>query len=136
MIFTKTLDIAPPPLRYNPKLFYFLGETMSESSESTQNNTTTTRVIADGGNGGIFGLLLTLFLGPIGLFLSLWLLGKSLTKGIIYGAVFLVVLIICGVLTAVGIGLILLPIVWIIMLVIAYKNSKSPIDLEITTTSH
>lgn len=107
---------------------------MSES-QNTQNesSTTTTKIVTNGGSGGLFGLLLTIFLGPIGLFLSLWLLGKNLVKGIIYGLIFAVLLLICIAIPV--IGWFLVPIVWIVMLIIAYKGSNSPIDLTITTTT-
>lgn len=77
------------------------------------------------GNNGIVALLITFLFGPFGAFFSWWLLAKwGIAKSLLYSIGYFIALVISGFLCLLIIGYILVPAVYIIMCIHAYKAAK------------
>lgn len=109
----------------------------SKSKVATMANEQKTVVKMSSGSSGLFGLILALIFGPLGVFISYWLIAKnSLIRSIIYGVVWFIVLAICAVSMYIIIGFVLLPIAYIVMLVMTYKAcSAQEVEIFQTTTT-
>ena len=90
----------------------------------------------ENGSSGLLAVIISFFFGPFGAFFCWWMMAKwGFWKTIGIATVFLVLDIVSVLLFAVFIGFILLPIVYIVMLIVAYKAcSKGVMEIETTQT--